>query len=788
MDLLRRIMPRLNRKKSQAPITPGDSRWAAEFDTFKDALSRSAKDVSVWLDILNKPVETGYAEPLARIFAMQFAESPHELDSFLHKLIETRPLCRMRFLKALSDFFWENGPIDHALTPSELYLRDHQQLHLLFRAAEIHGMKGNDQQRVRYLEDVIACKAVSAVDWLVVAAALRRLQRWDESFRAYEAGLAVAPEDQNLWRSYAETAAVSGCAGAFVESVRKHQPDVDHIIAEHPPHSAVHFLKLLKRAGERAIYGRVLDLLIEKMAAKELEFAVDEAVAYISVATAMNEFDVRDRLCQGLIEQWRATKEEQQYSRAVFRLKLLRLFSLPLVFDTVINDEQFVRDFCEECQNLTLEAIELDDPVVDLGRLSPWVAFYTRAVPHLCPAATAALQALCVRVWPKLMWTAPHLGKWKGRSNRKIRVGFTCLEVMPMISGLMEKLDSTKFEKIFLRPSFPGAVGETARNWLARADRVVELPANSVYAVQKVIAQEELDVIVAGPSLPMSIYPMMARLAPLQMTIIEPNWCNGFSNVDYYISWASAEPANFKTYHANSVALLNNPPYWLEMPVQPKTSSVSVNDVLANAPAHKRIYVCPTSPIKLHPMFDEVLRTLLEKDPEGIVVFLRMEDAVGDSIQFRMKEALGALAQRVVFLPTLSPEGAHALLVAVDCVLDAYPLGGMSSSFIATAIGTPTVSLPAEIPFGKWMASIYDFIGVDGLTAQTPDQYAEIAYQLASNVEWRMSKAAEIQAKRSVLIESDAAATEFQDFLLHAIERHYQGRSPADFVRGQWRE
>jgi len=784
-------MPRLNRKKSEAPITPGDSRWGAGFETFREALSRSPKDIALWLAILNTPVEAEYAEPAARIFGTQFAGSPDELDSFLHRLIERRPLSRSRFLKALSDFFWENGPIDHALTPSELYLREHQQLHLLFRAAEIHGMKGNDQQRVQYLEDVVACKAVSAMDWLIVAAALRRLQRWDEAFRAHEAGLAIAPEDQYLWRSYAETAAVSGSAGGFVESVRKHQPDVDDIIAEHPPHSAVHLLKHLKRAGERAIYDRVLDLIIKKIAAEDLELAVDEATAYISVATAMNEFDVRDHLCQGLIEEWGATKkeeEEQLYSKAAFRLKLLRLFSLPLVFDTVIDDEQFVRAFCEECQNLSLEAIELNDPVVDLGRLSPWVAFYTRAVPHLYPSAAAALHALCLRVWPKLTWTAPHVDEHEGLRNRKIKVGFTCLEVMPMISGLMEKLDSSKFEKIFLRPSFPGAVGETARNWIARADRVVELPADSVYAVQKVIAQEQLDIIIAGPSLPMSIYPMMARLAPLQMTIIEPNWCNGFSNIDYYISWASAEPADFKTYHANSVALLNNPPYWLEMPVRPKTSSASVSDVLANAPRHKRIYVCPTSPIKLHPKFDEVLKKLLEKDQEGIVVFLRMEDAVGDSIQFRMTEALGALAQRAVFLPTLTPEGAHALLSAVDCVLDAYPLGGMSSSFIATAIGTPTVSLPAEMPFGKWMASIYDFIGVEGLTAQTADQYAEIAYHLASNIEWRKSKAAEIQAKRSVLIESEAAAKEFQDFLLDAIGRHREGLSPVDWIGGQWRE
>ena len=80
------------------------------------------------------------------------------------------------------------------------------------------------------------------------------------------------------------------------------------------------------------------------------------------------------------------------------------------------------------------------------------------------------------------------------------------------------------------------------------------------------------------------------------------------------------------------------------------------------------------------------------------------------------------LAERLLFLPALKPDEAHALLDAVDCVLDAHPLGGMSSSFIAAANGVPTVSLPFEMPFGKWMSAIYDHIGVEGLTARSPDE------------------------------------------------------------------
>ncbi|MFN7026096.1 MAG: hypothetical protein ACK4QP_16610, partial [Pseudorhizobium sp.] len=492
----------------------------------------------------------------------------------------------------------------------------------------------------------------------------------------------------------------------------------------------------------------------------------------------------QERFCSGLIERW-SGEDGDEFRKAIFRLRLQRLFSRPLVFEQVIDDEEFVRTFCHDCNEMMLEAIELDEPLDDLGGCTPWVPIYTRAVPHLYAQAAQAIHDLCVRVWPRLLWTAPHVsGTFPG--GDKIRIGFTCLDFMPMISGLMERLDPERFERIFLQPQYPNPAGETARNWVARADRTVKLPVDSVYDIHEAIAREQLDIIIAGPSIPSGIYPMMARLAPLQMTIIEPNWCDSFDNVDYYITWGRAEPADYKTYHRNAVALTEHPPYWLEMPSKGSKAAATSLTALRDAPPHSRVYVCPTSPVKLHPAYDEVLKSLLTRDLDGIVVFLRMDSPWAHSVRDRMKDALGPLAERLVFLPTLTPTEAHALLNSVDCVLDAYPLGGMSSSFVAAALGTPTVSLPAEIPFGKWMGAIYDYIGVGGLNARTPDEYADIAYRLASDTAWREAKSAEILEKQPMLVESLASAAEFQDFILAAVERHVNGLPPTDWTPSGW--
>lgn len=795
--------------------------WRNALEAYISGLASCPDDVEIWRDLLSAPKEAGYADAIEGLLSnltsaqmagsqnrsiialMQVDRTHHlagrfagmhyrdrvlqDLDAFLEQL-DREGYRDLSFLKSLSDYFWENGPVEYALLPSELYLKESKHLHLLFRASEIYGVTGaNQQRRVALLEDAVSFRPTNGTDCLVIALAQARLRRWPDAVKAFEGGLNQWPEDIELWRGYADIAVTANAVlTPFLEYIERHDSNIVDIAASLSPSSAVYFVKQLRNQGKAEACEKITALIVKRIVGDDLQNGVEQAKSYIASASAWNDFRFRDQFCTGIIEQW-SSLNSIDHAKAVFNVKLLRLFWAPLVFENGIDDEEFVQNFCSECRKLSGEAIELSDPVADLGPTCiPWQAIYTRAVPHMYSDASTALHDLCARVWPNLTWTASHLSG-PPPENRKIKVGFTCLDFMPMISGLMERLDGEKFEKIYLRPPYPGPAGETARNWLARADRTVELPVDSVRSVQEAIAAEKLDIIVAGPSLPMSIYPMMARLAPIQITIIEPNWCDNFPTSDYYITWASAEPRDFKLYHRSAVALFQNPPYWLEMPPKNmRQSTIASSDLLAVAPNHQRVYVCPTQPAKLHPSFDEVLRALLVKDPEGIVVFLRMDNSVGDAIQNRMKKSLGFLSERLVFLPALRPEEAHALLGSVDCVLDAYPLGGMSSSFIAAAIGTPTVSLPAEMPFGKWMGAIYAYIGVEGLTAGSPEQYAEIAYRLASDSDWRESKAIEIRSKRSALIEREESAEEFERFLLAAVQRLSDGHQPTDWVNGDW--
>jgi predicted O-linked N-acetylglucosamine transferase (SPINDLY family) len=306
------------------------------------------------------------------------------------------------------------------------------------------------------------------------------------------------------------------------------------------------------------------------------------------------------------------------------------------------------------------------------------------------------------------------------------------------------------------------------------------------------IAKLELDILISGPCVPQIFFPLMARLAHLQMVLLEPNWPDGIKNSDYYISWRLAEPANYKDFYETPVSLLRTPPYWIERsPLDQKTAILqetgnSIRLRLLNLGPADPVYICANTPPKIHPAMDEMFCKLLEMDPAGFLVFLRGEHSPSQILKSRLREKLGRHFEKVIFLNTLEKVDAHALLLSADCCIDSYPICGMSSSFDGIMLGVPIVTLPADIPFGRWTAAIYEYIGVSGLTARNVDDYVSIAMKLAMDKDWRREKSAEVREKSSCYVESMASFDEFQHFIIQSWRRKQAGLPPGNWVAGEW--
>lgn len=479
-----------------------------------------------------------------------------------------------------------------------------------------------------------------------------------------------------------------------------------------------------------------------------------------------------------------------------YLLMLTQKLTLPLMPNHGFDPKEVINQFIVDARSLAVEASPLHEPISDFTKhyWAVWQSFLCLAEPQLYTEAMTAFERLAFKLWPGLDYTAPHIRQPcppQAQRSKKIRVGFMVLDVMPMMSGLAERLDRDVFETVFLHAGKCGD-SQTTHDWIARADATVEYSGSDAYSAIDTIAKTELDILISGPCVPQMFLPLMARLAHLQMVLLEPNWPDGVKNSDYYISWGLAEPKNYKEVYKTPVSLLHTPPYWIERPTADEISAISdetgdgIRRRLLNLGPSDRVYICANTPPKIHPAMDDMFCKLLERDPSGYLIFTRSEHSPAQILKARLREKLGSYFDRVIFINTLAKAEAHALLLSADCCIDSYPICGMSSSFDGIRLGAPIVTLPTDIPFGRWTAAIYEYLGVSGLTAKDTDEYVDIAIRLATDKEWRLQKSAEMREKSSLYVESKASFDEFQHFLIQAWRRKQSGLPPTSWVAGGW--
>jgi protein O-GlcNAc transferase len=331
----------------------------------------------------------------------------------------------------------------------------------------------------------------------------------------------------------------------------------------------------------------------------------------------------------------------------------------------------------------------------------------------------------------------------KVEPGRRIRVGilsslFRSCTVGSYFKSWITALDKSKIELfVYFTGHGPDIVTKEIQD---ASDHFMHLVGRTP-GIARRVKQDALDILVypeigmdAGVCTLASL-----RLAPVQCAAWGHPTTSGYPNIDYYFSSALMEPPNAAAEHyTEKLVLLDGLGTCYKQPPVPEGQSRADFGL----PEDRTLYFCPQSLFKIHPRNDEVLVSIVERDPKATLVFFQGMFTESTNIFMRRLERLFdargiAKTGRVKLLPRLG----HAEYLSVnrvcDVMLDTLYWSGGNTSLDALACGLPIVTLPGEMMRGRQSYGMLTAMGIPELIARDTDDYIEIALRLGQDSAWR---------------------------------------------------
>ena len=382
---------------------------------------------------------------------------------------------------------------------------------------------------------------------------------------------------------------------------------------------------------------------------------------------------------------------------------------------------------------------------------------------------------LYLQACPELGWRAPHVDRGHRRSG-PIRVGLISRflrdhSIGKTSRGLFAQFTRPDIEVIALfAPPF-------VDDWMSRfisqnADRNVVLP-GELGAAREAIAALELDVLFyqdIGMD-PFTYYLAFARLAPVQCVSFGHPDTTGIPNMDWWVSTEDFEIPDASSHYSErlwraqgigTLAYYYRPP----VPAEPKSRRE------LGLPEGRALYFCPHSLFRIHPDFDAILASILARDPTSEVLLIEGTQPHWTTLfRERLARKLGPALARVRILP-LQPHAAYLNIMQVaDAMLDPIYFNGMNNSLDAFAVGLPIVTMPHTFQRGRHTNGIYRHMGWTDCVAANPEEYADIAWALAHEPDFRAEARRQIAERRDTLFEDPRVPREFERFFHETVGR-----------------
>lgn len=679
---------------------------------------------------------------------------------------------------------------------------------IAFDLAVIREMQGRRDESIRLLYDVVDLDPDRLDAWVAIAVYERDRGNYPSAVPASQKAASLAPDRVDLALMAAEMMEPEPAAELLLDRLARNPQATELLLplaevllrSGRYPEAEATLLTLRKRGeGDQARVTRHLGAIYshlrrfpEAVQALEesIEFEPDHPATWSLLVTArlgagdqdggadalrraleLSPFDAKllamhanEEQAQGYAE--RAREQLSQLPEEIRCRADVRMVSAMLLPPIVDSNEEIdrVRErWMEGLADVEANPTYVPEPWSTVG-FSPFFLGYhgreDRA--HVEQWARASLAAS-----PHLDYTAPRLGG----DGKKIRIGFLSAymrkhSVGRVLIGIMKSLDRSIFDVTLLQ--LPDKVGGGQEFGEAAADRTVRVPMD-LNAARKIVEEQHLDFLMFSDLHlnPFSDSLSFSRFAPVQATTWGHPGTGGRASIDYWISCEDWELEGNERLYTEELVRLPLPLFVYDRPDIPKRMKSRAEFGLRE---EVRLYGCLQSMFKLHPDFDGILAEVLDRDPQGRLVFVDFKQGIRrQQLERRLSRVLDV--NRIDFLPTIPNRDYLAAVSCCEVMLDPIHFGGANTSLEAFACGKPVVTLRGDQMRNRVTGGFYRQMGYETLVAGTHQEYVQLALRLAQDRSFAQETSQEILARKDVLFENLAPVHPFEAFVQSVVTR-----------------
>lgn len=446
-------------------------------------------------------------------------------------------------------------------------------------------------------------------------------------------------------------------------------------------------------------------------------------------------------------------------------LQFARAGLTPVIFDSNEQIDAVRSRIKSEFESLRLGRIRLRDPAAEVGITNSYNTYHGRPNRGLQEVIARTYASAC----PDLLWISPTLTA-RRPEGEPIRLGL-CSAFMwehaigRVMLGLLQRLDRRQFDVTLFRV---GRASDALGHKLDEAAGRSVVLASHIETARRTLAEASLDILLYSDfgAEPLTSFLCYSRLAPVQVVAWGFPDTSGVANLDYYASTAAFEPPNAQAHYSE---VLIAPPRLYSYMFPPETPLERCTKQEMGFDEDARLYVCAQSLFKVHPDFDAAISGILRRDPKGYVVFFEgPEPHWKELLHHRFARTMPDCADRVRILPRLGSGKFQGALNLADAVIDTKHFTGGYTTYMSFFNHVPVVTWNGELMRGRMTRGLYTLMGMDPLSADTDDEFVELAIRTATDRRFKQDIQAQLKDHSARLFRDEGAVRDFERFLVAA--------------------